>query len=404
MKKFILALLIVMLAVGSAYAVDVKVVKGSYFVKGQYWDNIYLQAEDTVDFTNYEHEMDFTLDWVVDESTKIVTRFEFGDVEPWGGPETQLDDNVELYYLYMEHKFPTNTVFYAGKMEAGTWATTFGDGEAPAYRLKAIQFFPWGLIVGLVQKIQENGYLTTLEDGEKDDSDAYALGAVFNAGPVKIMPLWFHIVLGGLALDENDDDLVLNYYALAATGNFGMISFEAEYNYWDGSWGDDFSALGFEDYGVGGLYAKVWANFDAFKVGGLFYWLDVDDDAGVGANSGTDLDETYIFGEELEGVLDALGYAAAGTTEGVSGWNCYQVFADFAFGKFSLNGSISFYTSNWDDDDSEAWEYNIGAAYAITDNVTYDIGFGMADIDADEAYGDDPDDVIYAFHRLKVSF
>jgi hypothetical protein len=405
MKKFILALLIVMLAVGSAYAVDVKVVKGAYYVRGAYWDNLELATSDTIDRMAYDHDMDLYIDFVVDETTKVITYFELADEEPWNGYKSggasSYDDNIELKRIYLEHKFPTGTLLYAGKMSAGTWGTVFMDAEDPGYRVKVVQMFPWGLIVGLVQKITENGYSGTYKDCEKDDGDAYALGAVFNVGPVSIMPLWFHIVRGDLAPDGDDDDAVIDYYALAATGNFGMVAFEAEYAYVNADFDDTIST---QDPSTSGFYAKVWANFEAFKIGGLFYWLDVDDDAGVGAESGTDLDETYIMGEELEGTWAAVGYSGIGLGDGLAGWNCYQIFADFAFGKFSVNGSISYYTSNWQDDDSEAMEYDIGAAYKITDNLTYDIGLGMASFDADEDMGPDPDDAVYAFHRIKVVF
>jgi hypothetical protein len=421
MKKFILALLIVMLAVGSAYAVDVQVTNGDYYVQGSYWSNLELNEGDTNDFMAYDHRLRFSVNFVVDETTKIVTRFEIADEEPWDGykssaPATSTvdsatgdvstsnagyDDNIEVRYVYLDHKFPTGTVLDAGKMTGGTWALAFNDAEDPKYRVKVTQFFPWGLIVGLLQKDDEKGYFEGVKDGEKDDKDGYALGAVINVGPVAIMPLWFHVVNGAALENQKDDDAVVDYYALGVTGNFGMVAFEAEYGYEN----IDFdSAISTVDPSVSGLYAKVWANFEAFKLGGLFYWCDVDDDAAMGFESGTDLDETYLMGEELEDTWAAIGYNGPGVGYGLAGWNCYQIFADFAFGKFSVNGSISYYTSNWKDDDSEAMEYDIGAAYKITDNLTYDFGLGMASFDADEDLVPDPDYAVYAFNRFKVVF
>jgi hypothetical protein len=366
--------------------------------------------------------MDFTLDWVVDETTKVVTRFEFADEEPWDGYKTNnpggtgYDDNVELYFIYLEHKFPTNTALYAGKMEGGTWATYFQDNMNPAYRVKVIQFFPWGLIVGLAQKLDEQGYAQAIKDGEEDDGDAYAIGAVFAAGPVKIMPLFFHILPNYAAIDQEDGDVVIDYYTLDVTGSFGMIGFEAVYSYINEDWDQGRAAFAaMKDSDNSAFYAKVWANFDAFNVGVMYTWAGYDSDADAGTPTGADFDETYIMGEELEGGAGASAYQAA-IFGGSSGWSIYQLFADFAFGKFSLNGSITYYDSTCDEAiaggaasntwrDSSAWEYNIGAAYKITDNLTYDVGLGVCNIDLDATYGGaDPEDLVYAFHRIKVSF
>ena len=405
MKKIILALLVVMLAAGSAYAVDVKVVKGSYRIQGSFWGNTGLAATDTADFMAYDQDFDLSVDFVVDETTKVITVIEIADEEPMRGDNNQDawtgDDNILFRQVYLDHKFATGTVLDAGRMPGGTWAFAYMDNGGPRDRVKVTQFFPWGLIVGLVEKDAENGYTDVEKDGEKDDQDTYAIGAVINAGPVAIMPLWFHVISGAVADDQDDDDLIVDYFALALSGNFGMIGFEAEYGFVQ--WEYD-TGLG-TDADVNGIYANVWANFEAFKIGGLFMWNSVDDDAGLGMESGGDLDETYLIGEELDLTAAPWSYAGASGAAGHAGLNCYQVYADFAFGDFSFGGSLSFYSSNWDGDDTTMMEYNLKAGYKITDNLSYNVGLGVASIDADEdKMANDPDDAVYAFHSLKVSF
>jgi len=410
MKKFILAFLVVMLAAGAAYALDYEV-KGSYYVRGHHNDNLNLATTDAVTWQHYDHEFDLRVNFVVDETTKLITRWEILDEEPMDGDvgtdpgAVSYGANIEAEYVYLEHKFGTGTVLSAGQMPGGTWGTEFQDNGGSAHRIKAIQFFPWGLIVGLVQKIDEQGQAQQVKDGENDDFDAYALGAVFNVGPVSLMPLWFHILPNNAAIDQKDDDVTVNYYTLDVTGNFGMIGFEGAYSIVEEDWR---AGLG-TDTELSAFYANVWANFEAFKVGGLYYWLEWDSNAGVGSAAGTDWAPTLIMAEEIEAGPGAPIYQGA-LFAGETAWSAYQVYADFAFGAFSVGGSISYYDSTCDSGasvwrDSTAMEYNIKAKYKITDNLAYDIGIGVASIDYDQQYGgDDPEDVTYAFHRLKVSF
>jgi len=413
MKKFILAFLVVMLAAGAAYALDYEV-KGSYYVRGHHNDNLQLETSNAPNYQHYDHELDLRVNFVVDETTKVITRWEILDEEPWAGAnrtdaDTSYGANIEAEYVYLEHAFATGTILSAGQMPAGTWGTEFQDNGGPGQRIKVVQLFPWGLIVGLVQKNGEAGQAGKTEDDEKDDNDVYAIGAVFNVGPVSIMPLWEPIYWNGLVIDDDDGDLLVNYYTLDVTGNFGMIGFEGTYSIIDLDYD---TGLG-TDSTLAAFYANVWANLEAFKVGGLYYWLEWDSNAGIGAPAGTDWAPTLIMAEEVEAGPGA-GFAGA-LFAGETAWSAYQVYANFAFGKFSFGGSVSYYDSTMDSStgtaatdvwrDSTAMEYNVKAKYKITDNLAYDLGLGIASIDYDQQYGgDDPEDVTYFFHRLKVSF
>lgn len=431
MKKIILAFLVVMLAAGAAYALDYEV-SGSYYVRGHHNDNLGLATANAAAYQHFDHEFDLRVNFVVSETTKLITRWEILDEEPWDGDksssaisysdstsagvagtvdssdswsQSSYGDNIEAEYVYLEHKFATGTILSAGQMPGGTWGTGFQDNGGSAKRIKVVQLFPWGLIVGLVQKIEEQGQAQAVQDGEKDDADAYAIGAVFNVGPVSIMPLWEPIIIGHTVIDQKDDDCEINYYTLDVTGNFGMVGFEATYGIWD----EDYRAGVGTDTELSAFYANVWANFEAFKVGGLYYWLEWDDNAGVGAAAGTDWAPTLIMSEEIEAGPGSATYMGA-FIAGETAWSTYQVYADFAFGKFSFGGSITYMDSTVDTGatvwrDSTAMEYNVKAKYKITDNLAYDLGLGVASIDYDANYGgDDPEDVTYFFHRLKVSF
>jgi hypothetical protein len=401
MKKFILALLIVMLASGAAYAVEAKIVKGAFHARGNWEANpTGTVVSDAPEYGYYDQELEISLDFVVDETTKVVTLFEITD-QSWLGYNksytSEADDNIEFKRVYLDHQFSTGTILDAGKMSGGTWGTTFNDNEGPAYRVKVTQMFPWGLIVGLVQKNVESGANAAYKDEEKDDSDTYVLGAVINAGPVAIMPAFLYVVDGSLNPDGDDDDLVASLYWIAVTGNFGMIGFEAEYAYQDYSFDD--TATGMKDYDLSGFYANVWANFEAFKIGGIYAWGSYDEDTGARFNFGDDFDKTLTLCDLVEW----------GTTaHGLGGMALYQIYADFAFGKFSLSGAISYVDSNHDAGslkDASAFEYDVIGAYKITDNLTYEVGVGVASIDLDQtAGGDDPEDPIYAYHMIKVSF
>jgi hypothetical protein len=417
MKKFILAFLVVMLAAGAAYALDYEV-SGSYYVRGHHNDNLALATSDAPSFQHYDHEFDLRVNFVIDETTSIKTRWEIVDEEPWdgavrsdantAGTADSYGNNIEAEWVYLEHKFPTGTVLSVGQMTGGGWGTEFQDNIGPAKRIKVVQLFPWGLIVGLIQKNDEQGQANAaVKDSENDDVDIYAIGAVINVGPVSLMPLWEPIYWGNMAVggqDQDGGDLTANYYTLDFTGNFGMIGFEGAISSLDLDYDPGFGT----DVTLDAFYAKVWANFEAFKVGGLYYWLEWDSDVGVGTPAGAEWAPTLIMAEEVEGGAGSDAMAAA-ILGGETAWAAYQLFADFAFGKFSVGGSITYFSSNDDSSgtkwqDSEAMEYNLTAAYKITDNLVYDVGLGYMSVDYEQQFSNDPEDVTYAFHRLKVTF
>lgn len=340
MKKLLLTVLVVLLAAGSAWAVDLQI-KGDYYARGSYISNDAEVTADAPAYGYYDHDFNLYNTFVVDETTKLTMRLAIEDSN-WPVPTidntTEDDDNIDVERLWLTHQFSTGTKLDVGKMSGGGWATSFYDDVGARYRIKATQFFPWGLLVGVIEKDGEQGAANpTVKDAENDDFDAYAFGAVIKAGPVNIKPIWFHVQYGDVVApsDQEDGDLIRNLLQLGVDGSFGMIGFEMEVNNDDYDY--DNARLAAKDYTLNSFYLNVWANLDAFKVGGIFAYGGTDDDALKAADFDDDFDLTLFLS-------DWIGWGGAG--DGLMGCTAFQIYANFAFDKLSISPSYTFVTSN----------------------------------------------------------
>ena len=174
MKKFLFALLCVLLTAGFAFAVDVDL-KGMYYARGSYIDNSSGLAgdaiagdpnEDAFDYFYFDHELDLTARLLVTDKTRVIVNFEIRD-ENWLTSNTDgtsqngtsdLDDNIEFKRVFSSHTFDAyGTVLDLGLMTGGAWMTGFGDNANGRYRVKVTQPTEFGPVIGIYEKNAEKG-------------------------------------------------------------------------------------------------------------------------------------------------------------------------------------------------------------------------------------------------------
>ncbi|MDJ0783031.1 MAG: hypothetical protein QNJ22_13735 [Desulfosarcinaceae bacterium] len=398
MKKFMVALLAVLMLSSAAWAASVEV-DGSYYVRGRYFSNPGLDLEDDYDpFSNYDHELDLWSQINVSDTTFVRFRFEIAD-ENWPGDGGGIasDDNLEVQRVWGGHTFTNGTKFEFGKMTGGTWATSFAEAGEARYRLKLTQPLPIGTLLAIIEKKAENG--SSVEDSEKNDSDAYYVGLVTKAGNINVKPLVGYINDG--SQDLTDDGYRNTFlFQLGLDGTFGIIGFESEFDYTNINYDDgaDVSPGGEDSASLFGLYFDVYAQLDALKPGVFFAYGSVDDDAGLVFNFGDDFDGhgAEMIGNEFAfGGVDAIG--------GATYFGAYVNFA--ASDALSFFGQIGYAQGNSDHptiEDDTALDISARGAYKITDAVTYTVGGGYASVDRDA--GDDPDPGYKLYHKLAISF
>jgi len=417
MKKFMVALLAVLMLSSVAYAANLDV-SGSYYTRGRYFSNPTLDQEDDYSaFANYDHEFDLHGVINVDDTTFVRFRMEIEDLN-WPGDSSTTttaqattdvngdgaidendtvtvsqkpeDDGILVQRIWGGHTFATGTKLEVGKMSGGAWAYDFANTEGDFYRVKVSQAIPMGTLFAILQKDAENGSNT--EDSEKNDVDTYYLAAVLKAGALNIKPLLGYNMNG--ATDLNDDSYnTLTVLDVGVDGVFGIVGFETEVQYKSYS----FDETDADDYSLYGLYLDVYANLDAVKPGIFFAYGSVDDDSGAAFSFGDDFDGhgAEMIGNEFSfGGVDAIG--------GATYFGDYANFA--ASDALSFFGQIGYAKGNSDSsiEDDTCLDVSARGSYKITDAVTYTIGAGYAKIDRDAT--DDPDPGYKLYHKFNIAF
>ena len=402
MRKLLVALMIVAFA---ATAFAEVTLSGSYFARGSYFQNAANMDKDTDDKNMYyDHDFDLWINAKTDKNTFFKAKLELVDEQwgttdganvsanPYNAQKGQGLETLALERAWLGHNFGAVTV-EAGLMNGGSWGYAFGNKADGKYRVKAtIPAGPGNLMV-FVQKNKETNFLTTdRKDADADDSDTYYLGYKGKFGGLTVAPL-FYYVADGLQDADGDGEKSTMAVDLAIGGNFGAIGFEFEGIY-KTTKSDDSGANEPTEYS---LYANVFGKVAAAKVGFITAYENADEDEGGNGNGalGEDFDDRWL-------ALLGDWEAAPMVTTGV--W-ANGIYADYAVNeKLSLTTSLFYIVSNLDNNDSTAIDFEVGASYAITEALSYNINAGYATVDLDSDLGDDPDPAMYAQHYLAISF
>ena len=437
MKKLLIAVLIVMVSTGAAWAVGFDMT-GMFYVRGSAISNetglqgrTSLPDDDAVDYQYYDQELDLTARLLVNDQTRVIVNFEITD-QNWIQGSTDGfrsdnnqgaaqgltgDDQIAFKRVFGVHTFGNGTQFDFGLMTGGTWATSFFETGNGRWRLKAAHPFEFGKVFAIIEKNTEVGEPNgATDDAEDDDSDAYYLAMVTKLGDINVLPLIGYLDNGDvdgktvppLSGDQSSGDLEIFLAQLALNGTFGEFGFEAEFDYADYTY--DQGPLA-EDYSVAGGYVNGWMNIDAFKIGGMVAYGSYDDDGGVaGAGAG------FGFGEDFTPTIFGADWATIGES-GLSEYNSVtlgQIYVDYAYSEatsFTVNGT--YWTSNSEDnlwEDADGFEIDFWMNYKISDAVTYTVAAAFGEITLDPntllfpEITDDPDSFYRAYHRIKISF
>ncbi len=425
MKKFMLALLCVLLTAGFAFAVDVDL-KGMYYARGSYIsNNDGLQGDnnrDRVDYYYFDHELDMTARLLVTDKTRIIVNMEIHD-EDWlagntdGAQEdraTDMDDNIEFKRVFSTHTFDAyGTVLDLGLMTGGAWMTGFGDNANGRYRVKITQPTELGPVIGIYEKNAELGKGNgNLKDSEKDDSTAYYLAMVTKLGPVNLYPLIGYSDNSAAIIDQGSDGAQTFIFLFGASGTHGDFGWEAEFNYLNTDNGDFDPPANDEDFDRYGIYGNAWMNIGAGKVGLLAAYGSWNDDRGAG----------FGFGEDFTPTIYGADWTNIGGDQGLSEYvavTMIQLYGSLALSEeLSIYGSGLYWMANADENadgtdnfwkDSDGYEIDLGLDWKLTDQVQYNIGgaFGKISLDdnpANAANGDSPDSFARVYHRFRIDF
>jgi hypothetical protein len=422
MKKLI-ALMFAMLFLGAgiAGASDLSMT-GSYFVRGQYYDNVEYNAafpNNDRSYGYYDHELSVDTRWKMDDTTFVTARFEMRDAT-WGknpvfeesATVAQLDDNIIVEHVWGQTTFANGIVLRVGLMPAGAWGTDFANTMGEAYRIFATVPTQIGAVIAILERgagnVNEFGSPAV---GEDEDDDIYHLAMVTKIGDINVKPIVSYID----AASETAAEWSAIVAQLSLDGKLGALGFEADFVYRDY---DRSGAL--VDFDVWGAYGNVWYQMQALKVGGFLSYGSWDEDAQASFDTGDDYypGNLLIIGDDFlgDGVPGSLGADGVGQTGdwGMGAGTLFGIYGSYAVtDKLSLSAVAAYAWidrdnptpgSTWEKwDDAEIFEISAGFVYKITPSLTYDGGVGMAEVDFGNGTPD-PDTIFEAFHRLSFAF
>ncbi len=414
MKKFMVVLMALLFA-GSAFAQDAP--KGPDFKYG-FFGIAYgvsgSQDDLEYDYTHIRVRPMFTLG---NDNVKGVVRFEidqdYGKEATAAGADNGTDNQVvEVKWAYMEvnNMLVPNLTFTAG-LNAYFLPLVIDNDFA---MFDAAYDFGMGKVQLSYIKSQEYNYVTKTAAGVKtqDDIESYAVQIPVKAGAITITPAYVYTKVGkdinddqwetapdGLTASKYDEesffhDGKLANYAIAANGDFGMVTLDLAFDYSKGKVketeeGDGAVSLTTTDFDV-----KTYA-FDAalgikpaegIKIS-LFYTLYSGDDKAddeITAHVAM-MDSFYGAPDGRLFILDAAGVAANGGNQPFDlgatmlGLNIYGINVDAAFGKFSCLAQYAYVTTNKDNtagDNFLGHEVDLKVAYEVAPKTTLFAEFG----------------------------
>ncbi|MBU1404639.1 MAG: hypothetical protein KKE83_08125 [Proteobacteria bacterium] len=363
----------------------------------------------------------------------------------WGDPDSgvsQDDGNTDLDFdkVWMTYLSPIGE-FRVGRHEANIFGSKFLDSSTSADRIMWFPSFvpkPWSLLV-LTQKNEEDDLEANAAD---QDDDLYKLMITHTSDAGKAGVEYKYTRSASAAtLDGTGEPNSLDAHNLALWGKYKVMdnwTIEAEVNH---RFGDQSNAEGtttVTDWDAWAGMLDVTGKFGALDAGLMYFYasgdsnsLDGDNEAAMSAYGGTgdDFKPLYILTSDHTGILnDDLADFTDAQYAGVAaaGVHAVVLHAKYAVSdKLTLMGAIGYAQADEETqvtnaagtnfsgggyanrDDEFGWEYNIGAAYKLLDNLTYEAHFGYLDTGdffKSAVATDDTNNITLMSHHLTMSF
>ena len=361
----------------------------------------------------------------------------------WGGDPTvgtsQDDGNTDLDLdkVWMDYLSPIGKI-RVGRVETSVFGGKYLDSSSSGNRIMWWPSFvskPWEVLF-FTQKTTEGDLGTAYADY---DNDAYKAQVAHTSDNGKAaMEYIFSRTANGATLDEPGEPNSLDAHHVGIWGKYkvmGNWTVEAELAH---KWSDQSNTedtMTVKDWDAWGAMFDVAGKFGDIDAGLMYFYAsgddnsaDDDNEAAMSAYGGTgdDFKPLYILTGDHTGILNNdladfadkhYGNVATSGVHAIVLHTGYKV-SD----KLSLSAAIAYaeadeatqgngaggYTLGYaNQGDEYGWEYNIGAAYKLLDNLTYEAHFGYLDTGdyfQSTAATDDTNGITLMSHHLTMSF
>lgn len=431
--------------VTSAAALELKI-KGDYTVDGFYIDNgngaaatpgtigggqgVALTGETAKSDAWFQHMFNIEAEMVVNDKISMMSRIRLID---WGTVWGSQDDtnvangqNMSVERLWMVYKSPVG-IWDIGRRPGNSFGLSFANTERNFDRIMWRSGKLFGDTVSayaFYQKTTEaEAYLANVDDR---DHDYYEAAGSLNGG-------WGKATLAyGYQQNDSDNkpdtidppfagsDTIIN--TIKGVGQFKIganMGLDTEFDYKFGE--KDFNAAGKVDQDISrfAFIADFWTQMDALMGHAMYFHTSGDDNGAADNNldsyggTGADFEPLYI----LTGVFGNILNNDQGTTSPSAsdaqkaGVHAFVVHTDFAATQdLTLHAGFGYAMADkemagWDDE--YGYEYNVGAAYKLQDNLIYAVHLGYLDTGdffKQGAANKDLNNIVLASHHLTMSF
>jgi hypothetical protein len=350
----------------------------------------------------------------------------FGTTSEDGQSYNDEGNGFDIDKLWMEYMSPIGK-WTIGRVEVANFGGKYLDSSTSGNRIIWEPSFvssPWGMKL-LIQKLSENdvnaGAAPSAGSAAADqDSDLYKGVISHKTENGTVMAAWNHYRNATTAADEP-----LDYDRFELWGKYKIMSdYTIEFEIAQQS-GDRSNTVGAteSDWDAWAAMLDVSGKFGALTPGIMYFYAQGDDNTTDGdreaymqANGGTgdDFQPLYILTGDHTGLLND-DLANFGDTQPANlrnaGVHAVVLHADYAVSdRLKLHGAVAYAQADQElagYDDEYGWEYNVGAAYKLLDNLTYEAHFGFLDTGdffKGPAGTDDTNDITLMSHHLTMSF
>jgi hypothetical protein len=457
MKKVLVTVAALGLVAGvatTASAVEWKM-SGKYMVEGAYLSdaagagvllNDTATGHDTSD-AYYLHTFETNVGMKVNDKVSMNAVVRLADDTFWGSQDDvstsgsnvgPANGDVYMHQLYMDYMSPIGKI-RVGRAPAGTYGTNFMDSDKRADR---IMLWPSFLASGPVSTLF---YLEKVRDGDTSsntetakDTDTYVARVYYNTDTVDAGLHYGYSNNKSGSMSFYDDT---NFSALQAATTLAILSDQRQQltaygkfkldNYFVNAelthyFGDlDVTATESYDYDSWAGMLQVGGKFGNMTPSLMYFYAQgqdlnsTDNDietALMTTGTGDKFEPLYILTGRHTGLLNNDVFAGGnGVLMSVSGIHALVAAADYKVSDaLTLHGAIGWAKADetldpitTNQDDEYGWEYNIGAAYKLLDNLTYEAHFGYLDTGDYFNYGSTTDHTqnIYTMsHSLTMTF
>lgn len=455
MKKVLSTVAALGLVVGiasSAAALELKI-KGDYTVDGFYIDDGAgaapyngsggrgVRLTDPVGgATNsdawLQHMFNIEAEMVVNDKISMMSRIRLID---WGTVWGSQDDtdvnnghNMSVERLWMVYKSPIG-MWDVGRRPGGAWGLSFVDSASGFDRImwrsgklfgdefSTYAFFQKSF-EGEAYAFATPGTTTTAIDTDELDTDYYEVAAALKGG-------WGSTTLAyALNLDSKSDNSTAtafesNWHRIKGVGQFKLgsnmgLDTEFDYRFDEKNYTNDTKLDA--DIQNFAFIADLYANVDALTGHAMYFHTsgdnngETDGDLDGYGGTGNDFEPLYILTGVFGNILNQDQGTVAGSHGAVAraaGVHAIVLTADYAASQdLTLHAGFGYAMADkeiagWDDE--YGFEYNVGAAYRLQDNLIYAVHLGYLDTGDFFQRGNaatDLNNIVLASHHLTMSF